>query len=119
MSLIVVGLSVCLFLLSPNLLSSSCNYCERCSEKKRDINQEIQVIDRALEALNYQRLLYRARALWHSDKGMRLQNKKGFYLEARRAYKEAELEWEAVRMIEGRMANLSRRKADLLLGREE
>lgn len=79
---------------------------------------EIQAIDRALHALEEQRLLYRARALWHSDQGMRLQNKKGFYLDARKAYKEAELEWEAVHMIEGRMDNLRRRRAELFQRRE-
>ena len=112
--MLVLGISVCLFLGVPGLLQSSCPCCEKCATEKRDVSQEIWAIDRALQALEYQRLLYRARALWHSDQGMRLQNKKGFYLEARKAYKEAELEWDAVRMIEVRMENLRRRRAELI-----
>lgn len=109
---------VCLFLAGPIVGLAECPFCTHCAQKPVDIETEIQAIDQALEALNNQRLLYRARALWQSDKGTRLQNKKGFYLEARRAYKEADLDWEAVKMIEERMERLRERRAALVLRRQ-
>ena len=87
--------------------------CERCLAREHDLSGEIQSIDKALEELRYQLLLHRARALWSADKGMRLQNKKGFYLEARRAYKEAEFEWEVAEMIDKRMGVLRMKRSSL------
>ncbi len=75
--------------------------------------QEIRAIDRALAELHNQWLLHRGQAVWLSDRGIRLQHKPGFYLESRRAYKEAELQWEVVEMIEERMRTLEARREEL------
>lgn len=114
MGFLLMGLTASLLFSFPDWPAPHTIYYERCSNGEEKVSREVAAIDRALEQLEYQRLLYRSRALWESDKGMRLQNRKGFNLEARRAFKEAELYWEAVNMIEGRIATLRQRREALV-----
>ena len=103
-----------LLLIFSSPISDEEKECPECRANRKMVAHELQEIDFALKQLSDLRLLYRARALWHFDLATRLQFKSGRFLEARKAFAEADYEWQQVALIEKKIAYLQKRREALL-----
>ena len=87
--------------------------CPECLLEQRHYQREVEELDYALDRLRKIRLRYRAQMLAHFDEGTRWQFQDGGFSDARRAFRMADREQQAVQMIERRIRFLERRKREL------